>query len=460
MQRDLTKGNLFQNLLIFSIPYLISCFLQSFYGLADLFITGQFNGAAAISAVSIGSQVTHMLTFVIVGLSMGTTVLIGRAIGSGDKKLIRKGISNTVILFTAFSVFATAILLVSLDGIIALLSTPEESIRQAKDYLLICFLGTPFIVTYNVTSSIFRGLGDSKSPMYYITVAGIINIVLDIILIGPFGMGAAGAALATVISQIVSVVLSLLALCRRDWGISFSRRDFVPDKDTLLSILKVGIPISLQDGLIQIAFLLITAIANQRGVIASASVGIVEKVISFIFLVPSAMMSSVSAIASQNAGAGKHESSKTILYYGLGVCVTFGILVTAACQFCAEPILGLFAKGETEVVFMGSQYIKTYVLDCIFSGIHFCFNGYFCAYGKSYYSFVPNVISVFLLRVPGAYLATVLFPDTLAPMGLASPMGSLFAAVVCAIIFYRHRNQYTSASMQPMPKLKLSRQTS
>lgn len=310
MQRDLTKGNLFQNLLIFSIPYLISCFLQSFYGLADLFITGQFNGAAAISAVSIGSQVTHMLTFVIVGLSMGTTVLIGRAIGSGDKKLIRKGISNTVILFTAFSVFATAILLVSLDGIIALLSTPEESIRQAKDYLLICFLGTPFIVAYNVTSSIFRGLGDSKSPMYYITVAGIINIVLDIILIGPFGMGAAGAALATVISQIVSVVLSLLALCRRDWGISFSRRDFVPDKDTLLSILKVGIPISLQDGLIQIAFLLITAIANQRGVIASASVGIVEKVISFIFLVPSAMMSSVSAIASQNAGAGKFETKK------------------------------------------------------------------------------------------------------------------------------------------------------
>ena len=435
MQRNLTEGNMLRNLISFSLPYLLSCFLQTFYGLADLFITGQYNGADAISAVSIGSQVTHMLTVIIVGLAMGTTVNISRAIGSKDRSLAAKGIGNTILLFAGFAAAATTILILSVNGIISVLSTPQEAVNQTRQYLLICFAGVPFITAYNVISSIFRGLGDSKSPMYFVAIAGVINVLLDILFIGPFHMGAAGAALATIIAQATSVISSLIALRKMNLGIPFTRQELHLEKATLSSILKVGIPISVQDGVIQISFLIITAIANHRGIIVAASVGIVEKLIGFFFLVPSAMLSSVSAIAAQNAGAGQHDQSKKVLRYGIGICFSFGLIVAFICQLWAVPILRLFSR-DASVIEMGSQYLKTYIFDCAFAGIHFCFCGYFCAYGKAFISFIQNLLSAVLIRIPGAYLASVFFPSTLYAMGLASPAGSLFSSVFCITAYH------------------------
>lgn len=436
MQGNLTKGSIFRNLIYFSIPYLFSCFLQTFYGLADLFIVGQYNGAAAISAVSIGSQVTHMMTVVIVGLAMGTTVTISRAVGADKRELAAKGIGNTLLLFALVAVFATVLLAASVDAIIAVISTPQEAVAQTRSYLLICFAGVPFITAYNVISSIFRGLGDSKSPLYFVAVAGVINVILDVVFIGPLGMGAAGAALATIIAQAMSVAFALFALKKRNPGIAICRQDFVFDRSVLSEILKVGVPIAIQDGLIQVSFLVITAIANQRGIVAAASVGIVEKIISFLFLVPSAMLSSVSAITAQNAGAGQHDRGKKVLCYGIGISVSFGIVAALVCQICAEPLLGLFVQDDAAVVEMGSQYLRAYVLDCIFAGIHFCFSGYFCAYGKALVSFMQNLLSILLIRIPGAYLASVFYPDTLYPMGLAAPIGSLFSSLICVLAFY------------------------
>lgn len=439
MKVKLTEGNMFRNLIYFSLPYLLSCFLQSFYGLTDLFITGQFNGADTISAVSIGSQVIHMLTVIIVGLAMGTTVMISRAVGAENEKQAAKGIGNTVSLFALFSVAATVLLILSIDGILMLISTPVEAVLETKSYLLICFVGVPFITAYNVISSVFRGLGDSKSPMYFVAAAGVINIFLDILFIGPLGMGAAGAALATIISQAMSVVLALLALRKLRLGIAICKYDFHFDRAVMSAILKVGIPIAVQDGVIQISFLVITAIANQRGVTVAASVGIVEKIISFLFLVPSAMLSSVSAIAAQNAGARQHEQAIKVLRYGIGICVSFGILVTLICQVWAQPILGLFVKDDAVVIELGSQYLKTYVFDCIFAGIHFCFCGYFCAYGKAFIPFIQNLLSALLIRIPITYFASVFYPETLYEMGVASPAGSLFSALFCAVVFLKMR---------------------
>ncbi|XCP84591.1 MATE family efflux transporter [Roseburia hominis] len=436
MQKDLTQGSVIRNLLYFSLPYLLSCFLQTFYGLADLFITGQFNGANVISAVSIGSQVTHMLTVIIVGLAMGTTVTISHAIGAKKPEQAAKGIGNTVSLFAVFSLLLTVILILSLDQIIAVISTPPEAVSQARDYLLICFVGVPFITAYNVISSIFRGLGDSKSPMYFVAIAGIINVVLDFLFIGPMKMGAAGAAYATVIAQALSVVFALLALTRRKLGIPLKKQDFHFDRSALSSILRVGVPISVQDGFIQVSFLVITAIANSRGVVAAASVGIVEKIISFLFLVPSAMLSSVSAIAAQNAGAGLHAQGRKVLRYAVEICVVFGGIVAIICQFWSEPILGLFVHDNPDVIIMGGQYLRAYVFDCIVAGIHFCFSGYFCAYNKAYLSFIHNLVSILLIRIPGAYLASVHFPHTLYPMGLAAPLGSLLSALICISVFF------------------------
>ena len=434
-EQDLTQGSVGKNLLRFGLPYLLSAFLQTFYGLADVFITGQFNGAASITAVTVGSQVTHMLTVVIVGLAMGGTVSIGLAVGAKNRPGASRAIGNTTVLFALFAVIATVLLLAGTSGILSLLSVPEAAWQEARRYLLICFAGVPFITAYNVLSSIYRGLGDSRRPMYFVAVAGVINIGLDYWMIGPLAMGAAGAALATVIAQGLSVVLALWYLKRHMEGLALGRRDFRVDRPVMGQILRVGLPVAVQDGFVQVAFLTITVIANRRGVEVAAAVGIVEKFISFLFLVPSAMLSAVSAIAAQNAGAGEHRRGRTTLYYAMAVCVAVGLAVAVVCQFRAETVLRLFAREEPNVIALGAEYLRSYVFDCAVAGIHFCFSGYFCAYQRSIWSFVHNLASILLVRIPGAWLASVYFPATLYPMGWAAPLGSALSALICVAVF-------------------------
>ena len=431
----MTEGSLFKNLVRFSLPYLLSCFLQTFYGLADLFITGRFNGAAVITAVSVGSQVMHMLTVILVGLAMGTTVMISRAVGAKNRKAMAGGIGGTITLFSAVAVFSTVALVLLVDPIMRLLSVPPESLKETRHYLTVCFLGIPFITAYNVLASIFRGMGDSRRPMYFVAIAGILNIGLDYLLIGPLAMGARGAALATVFSQGMSVLLALLMLKKLDLGVKLTRADLRYDPLIMKTLLKIGGPIALQDGFIQVSFMVITIIANRRGVDVAAAVGIVEKVISFLFLVPSAMLSTVSAVAAQNAGAGKHDRGRGALKLGITITVAFGLSMAVLCQFASPGILRLFAKEEAHVIELGAQYLKTYSIDCMIAGIHFCFSGYFAAYQKSMVSFMHNVISVLLVRIPGAYLASLWYPETLYAMGLAAPMGSLLSALICVLYF-------------------------
>lgn len=441
MQKGLTEGSVFKILVRFSLPYLLSCFLQTFYGLADLFVTGQYNGADVISAVSIGSQVMHMITVVAVGLAMGSTVAISRAVGGGKRQEAALAVGNTASLFLVASLVLTVVLMLAVDGIIWVVSTPPEAVGQARRYLTACFAGIPFITAYNIIACIFRGMGDSKSPMYFVAVAGVLNVLLDFLLIGPLHMGAAGAAIATVASQAISVLLALAVLRKRDFGLNLTKGVFRFRKEVMGGILKVGLPIACQDGFIQVSFLVITAIANQRGVVAAASVGIVEKVITFLFLVPSAMLSSVSAIAAQNIGAGKYRRADQALGYGVFLAVSFGVGVTVACQFLAGPVVRMFTD-DPEVVRMGVQYLRPYVFDCIMAGVHFCFSGYFCAYGRSGISFIHNLASILLIRIPGAYLASACFPDTLFPMGMAPAAGSALSAVICIGVYYRCRNRF------------------
>ena len=392
MERDLTSGSVWKNIVYFSLPYLLSYFLQTLYGLADLFIVGQFDGVASTTAVSIGSQVMHMLTVMIVGLAMGTTVNIGRAVGARDSQKASKVVGNTTVLFVGVSVVLAVVLLVLVQPIVRVMSTPAEAVEGTVRYLTICFIGIPFITAYNVIASIFRGLGDSKSPMYFIAVACVANIALDYLFIGALHMGPAGAALGTTLSQTISVAVSLLVILKKKTGISVKRADFRPERVTMGQVLKIGVPIAAQDGFIQVAFIIITIIANRRGLSVAAAVGIVEKIISFLFLVPASMLSTVSALGAQNMGAGKYERADQILRYAMGIAVGFGLIVSLLIQIIAGPVVGLFTTDAT-VILLGAQYIRGYIWDCIFAGVHFSFSGYFCAYGKSEISFVHNLIA-------------------------------------------------------------------
>ena len=438
MEKNLTNGSVFKNIILFSLPYLLSYFLQTLYGMADLFIVGQFEGVASTTAVSIGSQVMHMLTVMIVGLAMGTTVSIGQAVGAGNRKQAAQDIGNTVTLFLAVSAALMAVLLAMVRPIVSVMSTPAKAVDGTVLYLTICFIGIPFITAYNIISSIFRGMGDSKSPMYFIAVACAANIGLDYLFIGVMRLGPAGAALGTTLSQAISVVVSLTVILKRK-SIVLEKNDFRPYRQVMGKILKIGIPIACQDGLIQIAFIVITIIANQRGLNDAAAVGIVEKIISFLFLIPSSMLSTVSALGAQNIGAGKPERAVLALRYAVMLAVGFGIIVAVTIQFTAEPIVAMFTDRSTaegaEVVRLGGQYLRGYIFDCIFAGVHFSFSGYFCACGKSGISFLHNILAIALVRIPGVYMTSKLFPATLFPMGLATAAGSLLSVVICIIAF-------------------------
>ncbi len=440
-KNDLTSGKISKTVIQFALPYLLSSFLQTFYGMVDLFVVGLYDTSATTTAVSVGSQVMHMLTVIILGFAMGTTVKIGREVGQKDDSAVRRTMGNTIVLFGILSVVLTILLLILTGKIVHVMQTPVEALQETYYYLLICFAGVPFIIAYNVISSIFRGLGDTRHPLYFVAVACVVNVLLDFVLVGTLGLGAAGAALATVCGQGVSVLLALVFLSCILPGTKLVCSDFKPDKKVMGNILQVGTPIALQDGFIQIAFITITVIANSRGLVAAAAVGVVEKIIGFLFLVPSALLSSISAITAQNMGAGKPERAVAALRWGLAVTMGWGILCGVYCQFAPGSLVGLFVK-ETEVISAGCDYFRSYSWDVFFAAIHFCFSGYFCGCQKAQYSFIHNIISILTVRIPGAYLAAVWFPDNLFPMGVAAPLGSALSAVIC-IAFYLYSKKKT-----------------
>lgn len=381
-----------------------------------------------------------MLTVMIVGLAMGTTVMTGRAVGAQDRRQVNLAVGNTASLFMLLSVALTAILLCFVKPIVVVMSTPEEAVSSTISYLTICFLGIPFITAYNIISSIFRGIGDSKSPMFFIAIACAFNIALDYLFIGVLKLGPAGAALGTTLSQTISVLISLTIICRKRMIPEFHFADLKPVRSMMGGLLKIGFPIAMQDGFIQIAFIVITIIANRRGLNDAAAVGIVEKMISLFFLVPSSMLSTVSALCAQNIGAGKHDRASQTLACATTIAVSYGIVISILMQFTGHHIVSLFS-GNADVIRLGSQYLHSYIWDCVFAGIHFCFSGYFCAYGVSGISFLHNILSVVCARIPLAYLASKYYPDNLFPMGCAAPAGSLLSVLICAIAFVWMKNQ-------------------
>ena len=435
MSTTLAKDSVLKNVLRFSLPYLLSYFLQTLYGMADLLIIGRFDGVAATTAVSIGSQVMHMVTVMIVGLAMGVTVGIGHAVGAGEQRRAGAVIGNGIVMFMALSVALAAVLCGLVRPLTAILSTPTEAAAGTQAYLTICFVGIPCITAYNIIASIFRGLGDSKSPMYFIAVACAANIGLDFLFMGAMHLGPAGAALGTTLSQAISVAVSLVVILKRKFdSVALQKQDFRPRRAVIGRILRIGVPVALQDGLIQVSFLLITIIANRRGLTDAAAVGVVEKFISFVFLVPSSMLSTVSALGAQEVGAGRHDRAAATLRYGIGLTLGFGAVVGVLVQFIAPNVVGLFTT-DAAVIAAGAWYLRGYIWDCFFAGVHFSFSGYFCAYGRSELSFIHNILSTALVRVPGAYFMSKWFPDTLLPMGLATVCGSVLSVCVCLVLY-------------------------
>ena len=433
-KRDLTEGSILGNITTFLLPYMFAYFLQILYGLADLFVIGRYCNVDSTTAVSNGAQIMHFFTCVVVGLAMGTTVKIAHAVGAKDSARTARIIGNTTTMFLLLSIVSAIVCLLFRDSIVGIIDTPPEAWQGSVEYLTVCFMGIPFIMAFNIIASIFRGLGDSKSPMYFVAVACVVNVILDFFFIGYLGWGAKGAALGTTLSQMFSVLVSLVAIRRQRGVFDVHKYDFKPDCKTIMDILKIGFPIAMQDGFIQVGFLAITVIANGRGVYDAGAVGIVEKFIGLVFLLPSAMVSTISAVCSQNIGAGKVDRALKTLRCSLIVTCAYGLLMIVVWELFPEAVVGIFSDDPV-VIGKGAVYLQGYVLDCFFAGIHFCFTGFFAACGYSIISFGYNFLSVILVRIPFAYFASEMYPDTLFPMGITTCFGSIFSVVICVFVY-------------------------
>ena len=435
---DLTQGSVPKVLLQFAVPFLIANALQALYGGADLFVVGQYDDSASVAAVAIGSQVMQTITGIILGITTGTTVLIAIATGAKDNRQVASPIGSSGWLFSIVGVILTLVMTFFHGQIAVLMHTPVEAMADTKSYILICSIGILFIVGYNVVCGILRGLGDSKTPLYFVALACMINIVLDFVLIGYFHMGPTGAAVATVTAQGVSFATALCFLYRRGFHFEFTRHDIRLSRVLSRKVLVLGAPIALQDALVNVSFLIITVIVNQMGVIASASLGVVEKIIVFAMLPPMAVSSAVATMTAQNYGAGLVDRMNKCLYSGIAMALVFGVAFCVYSQFLPETLTAFFTK-DPAVVAMAAEYMRGYSIDCILVSFVFCFNSYFSGQGNSIFPMIHSMITTFLFRIPLSYLFSRIDPSSLFIMGFAPPLSTVVSLLIC--IWYLRYSQ-------------------
>ena len=429
----LTEGGITSTLIRFALPYLAANFLQALYGAADLLIIGWFCNSAAVSAVSTGTQITQIILSLVSGLTMGGTILIAQHVGADQIKDAEDTISTMLTLFGVISLVMTAVMLLAASPLLWLMQTPDAAFGYALDYVLVASAGTIFVVGYNAVSAILRGLGDSKHPLTFVAVACACNIVLDLIAVGVLKMGSGGAALATIISQGLSLIIAVIYLKRRDFLFDFKPRSFHLHKNKALQLVRVGIPVSLQDTTVHISFMFIAAIVNTMGVTASAAVGICGRFDAFAMLPPMAFSGAISALAAQNIGAGQPERAQKTLHRSILLSVVCSVVFFAWAQLAPESIMNLF-QFDPEVTAAGAQYLRTFSVDFLLVAFVFCFNGFFNGCGCTRYTMINGIVTTLIIRVPLAFLFSVWMPDTLYGIGLAAPIASVIGLILHLIM--------------------------
>lgn len=432
--QNFTEGKIFAPLIRFAGPVLLALLLQTMYGAVDLLVVGQFGTSADVSAVSTGSMVMQTVMVVITGLAMGLTVLVGRKIGEGLREDAGNIIGSGIWLFGVLAVVLSVLMVFAAPSMAKLMQAPVEALDKTISYITICSAGAIFIVAYNLVGSIFRGIGDSVMPLVTVAIACVLNIIGDLVFVALFHMGTAGAAIATVFAQAVSVALSLLLIRRREMPFSLKAGVIRPSGKLIRQILILGIPIALQDLLVSISFLAITAIVNSLGLIASAGVGVAEKLCGFVMLVPSAYMQAMSAFVAQNMGAGKPQRAQKALLCGIASSLVVGAVMGYLSFFRGDLLAGLFAK-DAAVISAAAEYLKAYAIDCLLTSFLFCFIGYFNGTGNTIFVMLQGIIGSFGVRLPVSWIVCRQAGANLFHIGLATPASSLVQIILCGVFF-------------------------
>ena len=430
---DFTQGSILKKLIPFMIPILGALVLQAAYGAVDLLVVGGFGSTAGLSAVSTGSQILNLVTFVITQLAMGITVLIARYIGEKSTGQIGQLLGGAVTVFAIVSAVLFVVMVFFAKPLAVLMQAPQEAISLTTVYVRICGGGIFFIVAYNVLAAIFRGLGDSRSPLIFVAVACVVNIIGDLILVAGFHLDAAGAAIATVAAQAVSVVLAIVLLKKKDLKFGIQKKDFRINGQCK-RFLKVGLPLALQEFLTQMSFLALCAFVNKLGLEASSGYGVACKIVNFAMLVPSSLMQSMASFVSQNVGAGKPDRAKKSMFTGMGLGVIVGVVVFI-CVWCFGDVLTSVFTTDTAVIQKGTEYLRGFAPETIVTAVLFSMVGFFNGYEKTVWVMIQGLVQTLLVRLPLAYVMSIQPHASLTKIGLAAPVATCFG-IVLNVIFY------------------------
>ena len=435
---DFTKGNILKKLVAFMMPVLGALILQAAYGAVDLLVVGRFGSTSGLSAVSTGSQVLNLVTFVVIQFAMGITVLIARYLGEKRPERIGAVIGGGAVVFTMMSVALFIAMVGFARPISVLMQAPAEAVDLTASYVRICGAGIFFIVAYNLLSAIFRGLGDSKSPLLFVLVACIVNIIGDLVLVAGLHMDAAGAAIATVTAQALSVVFAVMLLLKKDLPFAITKKNFRLNPQCR-KFLKIGLPLALQEFLTQISFLALCAFVNRLGLEASSGYGVACKIVNFAMLVPSSLMQSMASFVSQNIGAGKKKRAKQSMFTGIGVGLAVGCVVFVLVLFKGDVLCSVFST-DAAVIRNGFAYLKGFAPETLVTAILFSMVGYFNGNNKTVWVMTQGLIQTLLVRLPLAYFMSIQPNASLTKIGLAAPVATT-VGIVLNVGFFIYLNR-------------------
>ena len=442
---DFTQGSILKKLTGFMLPILGALVLQAAYGAVDLLVVGRFGSTSGLSAVSTGSQVLNLVTFVVTQLAMGVTVLIARYLGEKRHESIGPVIGGAAVVFTILAAILFVLMVFLARPISSLMQAPAEALDLTTSYVRICGAGIFFIVAYNMLSAIFRGLGDSKSPLIFVLVACIVNIFGDLILVAGFHLDAAGAAIATVMAQAVSVVCAVVMLLKKDLPFALEKSNFKLNPQCK-KFLAIGLPLAMQEFLTQLSFLALCAFVNRLGLSASSGYGVACKIVNFAMLVPSALMQSMASFVSQNIGAGNRKRAKQSMFTGIGIGLVIGAMVFTLVMLKGDLLCSIFST-DAEVIRNGFAYLKGFAPETLLTAILFSMVGYFNGNDKTVWVMVQGLVQTLLVRLPMAYFMSIQPNASLTNIGLAAPT-STAVGVVLNVCFFLYLNRKEKASAQ------------
>lgn len=437
-KNTILHGSIFWALTRFAVPILCSLILQALYGAVDLWMVSQFAANADVSAVSTGSQTMLIVNGIVTGLSMGITILLGQAVGEGNDQQGARIIGTGTWIFSVLAAVLTLILLVGAPSLTHALHAPAEAYDQTVHYMMICGVGTVFVVGFNVLNGIFCGLGDSKTPLYFVVIACVANIIGDYVLIAVVDLGAEGAALATIAAQAVSVAFALVLIKRRLPFAVYSSH-FGLDASLAWSIVKLGLPVALLRMTNELSYLVILGFVNTLGVVASGGVGIAEKLVMFILLIPTAYMSAVSAFVAQNTGAAQHDRARRTLWVGMATAAIIGGGMAYLSFFHGDTLSRLFT-GDAAVIAASAEFLKATALECFILSLAYCYDGYFNGIEKTTFVMVQGIIAALCVRIPYAYYASIQPTPSLFNIGLSTALAAAFMFVACTGYYLWGRN--------------------